>query len=327
MKNLLTNNQVIDLSYELFQDNKKSFVGYSALMFIIVSAAWYMVFLVIYVIIILLVVGALSGVMVFGGGDVGSGILAYYILIVVCIMPTLSIFQLLAAGPVQATDAYRKGEKINFSNMFSYSFKKILYIITAALAYLLVVTLLLIVVGAICLAIYQVIGNSYLILSLSYCVVGLVAFVAYVWFSIRSLFYLPIALNEKKHFFGAVIQSFRMTKGRFFSLLQLMFTRWVSLLAIYICTQGLVSVVSALLMQVFQSDDVGAGMIIGLLLIQVVMSVFQFGVSIFLMPIVYLTIPTAYINERNIKYADDLILKIDGFLLGQKHEGLANANI
>lgn len=320
MRNILNLNQMLDATYDIYRKHMKSFIGYTALTMIVATSMMYGVMLVLGLVFVVIVVAVLA--LFSNTGDSTAIIVILSIGFCIMILPAFSIMQLVAAGPIHAVEESIKGNSVTFGKMFNYSFKKIWYVITSTLAYFIVY--------------FGIIGIGLLVYALLYFVVinqlnasvqigvgimiALIVFLGAFWFSIISALYLPVALCEKRHFFGAIVGSFKLIEGQFFKVLGTLFSYWLSFFIIYLSLAGLASIGSNLLPLLLAGDG-GIGLIIGIYVLQMFLILLQFCVSVLLTPVQYITIPIIYFNERNRKYGDDLHKRVH--VLMQKQEVIA----
>lgn len=320
MRNILNLNQMLDATYDIYRKYIKSFIGYTALTMIVATSIMYGVMLVLGIVFVLIVVAVFA--LLSNAGNSTAFIVILSIGFCIMILPAFSIMQLVAAGPIHAVEESIRGNSVTFGKMFNYSFKKIGYIITSTLAYFIVYFGIL-GIGLVVYALLYFVVLNQLIVSVQVGVGVVIAFIIFLgafWFSINSALYLPVALCEKRHFFSAIMGSFKLIEGQFFKVLGFLFSYWLSYFIIYLSLGGLASVGSNLLPLLLAGDG-GIGIIIGIYLLQMFLIFLQFCISVVLTPIQYISIPIIYFNQRNRKYGDDLHKRVH--VLVQKQQVIA----
>lgn len=322
MKKLLNINGILDSTYDLYKKYLGSFIGYTALMYMASVAIAYVI-----IVIFSVVVGAIAAFSITNSGnDFLSGanlapLLYLFIGILIIIIPATAIIKMIAVGPIHAVYADKRGEKVTFGNMFRYSFKNFWYSFTSSTACYLIYFGVLI-IGAI--LYYEIYTNLLYSSSLfAQIIVGvlisLILIVFFIWFSIKSLFYLQVAICERKHFFSAIVGSFRLTANNFKRIFWIAFSIYLSYFIIYISLGGMLSAISNIL-SIYMTKPNGTGLAFGIFILQFLMIILQLAVNVALMPIQYLAVPIAYTNERNRLYGDDLHRNINVLLKRQKEE-------
>ncbi|PKM93640.1 MAG: hypothetical protein CVU84_14845 [Firmicutes bacterium HGW-Firmicutes-1] len=329
MRDILGINQILDRTYFLYQKNIKSFLGYTAVMLMLCAIMMYGIFFVISIIFVIIfiigiaITGSGSGNILAGSmGSFNNAIvwaIVIYVGIIVIMIFASSVMKLIAAGPVNAVEAARNRNKITFGEMFTYSFKKMLYVITSTLAYYIVLCGIAIIGVAIYLLNFVAwLQNASIEMNIIVgAFIGFIVCIVSLWFGVKGAFYLQVALCEKKHFFRAITGSFRLVKGQFIRTFGNLFSVILSYFVVYLSLGGLISLIVNFLPMLLQ-DREGTGIFAVVILIQMAMMLFQFVLSIVITPIQYIAVPLIYFNERNRKYGDDLHYKIDKLIHIQK---------
>ncbi len=311
MRNLLSLTQVLDMTYDVYRKYMKSFIGYTALMLMVSGSIMYGIMIVLGIV-FAIIIGIVTGFMSSSGGESITIIVILGIGFTILMLPALSIMQLVAAGPIHAVEEIRNGKDTTFGAMFGYSFKKLWYVITSTLAYVVVYLGILGIGGLAYYLLYTGLLSELTIQVQIGVAIGtlLIVLLCTLWFWIKSALYLSVALCEKKHFFSAIAGSFRLVKGQFIRMMGILLSYWLSYFIIYISLGGLASLVSNLL-TAYYSNSGSAGLVFGLLALQMILVVVQLGVSVAVSPIQYLTMPIVYFNERNRRYGDDLFKRMN----------------
>lgn len=321
MRNILGINRIIDMTYDIYREYFKGFLGYSVLMIFLSVTMMYGIIFVVGIFFVGLI-GLAAGLLgLFDYGVVGFIII--YLMILPLFIPAMAIMQIVGAGPALAVDFVRKNRKVTFSDMFTFSFKRIMYVITSSIAFYLILFGVLFVIGLPYVLLYFAgfIKAPIWIQIVVGIVFGLIAIGTLFWLSIKGIFYLQVAVCEKKHFFKAVIGSFRMVKGRFKNLLGLILTSGLSYFIIYLSLGGMVSTLSNMMPTLF-SDLLESELMILFIVIQLVTMILQIAARVILLPIQHLTVSIAYFNERNRQYAEDLHIRLNRLIDEQKKDEL-----
>lgn len=321
MRNLLSLTQVIDATYDIYRKYMKSFIGYTTLSMLVTTSIMYGVMIVVGIVFLLIFL-LLSTAFSFTGGENPMVIIILCIGFFILMLPAFSVMQLVAAGPIHGVEEIKKGNGITFGKMFNYSFKKIGYVITSTLAYSLVFIGIIGLGGFVYFIVYTfVLVQTFVALQVGAAIViGLIVLIGCCWFGINGALYLPVALCEKRHFFGAISGSFRLVEGQFKRMLGIIFSFSLSYFMIYLSLGGLSSVASNLL-PLLLSGLGNAGALIGIFLLQMLLLLVQLAVSVVVAPIQYITIPIIYFNERNRRYGDDLHNRLNELI--RKQEAIA----
>lgn len=331
MRNILSINQILDRTYDLYKKHIKSLLGFTTLMLMISVSIMYGIFIVIGIIFAIFSI-VFAGIMassqnILSGtfsGPFDSAIILIVFLyggLAIIMVISYSFMNMVAAGPINAVEEVRKGNKVTFGGMFAYSFKKMLYVITSTIAFYITLTGITI-IGIVIYALNFVfwLQDASLVTNIIIGVfIGIIVLIASIWFAVKGAYYLQVSLYEKKHFFGAINGSFKLVKGQFKRNFKMLFSKTLSFYVVYLSLGGLISIASNFLPMLITEKD-GVGLMVGLIIFQMLMIFFQFAVSIVITPIQNITLPLIYFNERNRKYGDDLHSKIDILLHIQKSE-------
>ncbi|PKM51818.1 MAG: hypothetical protein CVV02_04200 [Firmicutes bacterium HGW-Firmicutes-7] len=324
MRNLLSINQILDWTYSLYRKYIVSFIGFTSLMLMISVSIIYGIFFIVSILFTIILVGALSfgstNILGFGSSNIiGSslestilwGIVIYGCLAFI-VMLSYTFMNMVAAGPVKAVEEFRKGNRVSFGIMFTYSFKKMLYVITSTMAFYFILSII-VAIGIVTYGLNYIIWLQNVSMIFNVFVgtfIGVIVLVGCIWFAVKGAFYLQVALYEKKHFLSAIIGSFKLVKGQFKRIFCILFSSILSFYVVYFSLGGLVSVGSNFL-PMFMTGKEGTGLFVAVIIFQLLLMLFQFALSIVITPIQHITLPIIYFDERNRKYGDDLHRKVD----------------
>ncbi|MBC7961280.1 MAG: hypothetical protein H7X94_15590, partial [Vallitaleaceae bacterium] len=252
MRNILNVNKVLDKTYDFYRQHMKSLIGFTALMTLITTSIMYGVILVVGLI-FAVIFGIGFAVLGTPGPETYGWIVLIIVIAVIVMVPAMSIVEMVAAGPICALEIDAEGGKVTFGTMMNYSFKKIWYIITSTMACTLGYLLICAVGGGIYYLLYvvalsQMVLVAQIILSSLF---GLILLVPLLWYGVITSMFLPVALCEKRHFFGAVIGSYHLVKGQFKRILGMLFSYSLSFTIIYSSLGGLSSVLINFLTGIF----------------------------------------------------------------------------
>lgn len=321
MRNLLSINKIIDMTYDIYRQYFKSFLGYSVLMiFLSVIMMYGIIFVVgIFFVVMILISTELMGLF----DSEGIGIVVTYLMIMPIFLPAIAILQIIGAGPVLAVDFVRKDRKVTFSDMFTFSFKKIMYVVTSSIAFYIMIYAILLVIGLpyVLLYIAGFIDAPVWLQIVVGTIFGLTTLATIIWVSIKGIFYLQVALCEKKHFFKAVKGSFKLVKGQSKKFLGLILTSGLSYFIVYMSLGGMFSTIANTFPYMF-SDMQESNLMLLFILFQLIMVVLQIAARVILLPIQHLTISIAYFNERNRQYGEDIHIRLNQLIEEQKRKEL-----
>lgn len=322
MKKLLNINVILDATYDLYKKYLGSLMGYTALMYIASVAIAYVFIAIFSVIVSIIAAFAISDINgnIFNGSNL-TYLFYIFIAIVIIMIPVSAIIKMIASGPTHAVYADKRGEKVTFGNMFRYSFKKFWYSFTSSVAYYIIVFGVLTIGGLMYYLIY--INFLYTLNLTSQIIVGtvivIIMLVFYIWFGVKSLFYLQVAICERKHFFSAIIGSFKLTNGNFKRILWIAFSIGFSYIIIYLSLVGMFSIISNIISLYFTRIS-STGFTAGFIILEFLLILIQLVASVAVRPIQYIAIPIAYANERNRLYGDNLHRNIIILLKKQKED-------
>jgi len=321
MRNFLSINKIIDMTYDIYRQYFKSFLGYSVLMVFLSAIMMYGIIFVVGIFFVLLI-GVSAGVMGLFDFE-GIGFLIIYVIMIPIFLPAVAILQIIGAGPILAVDFFRKGRRFTFSDMFTFSFKKIMYVVTSSIAFYMIIYGIILIIGVpyVLLYISGFVDAPIWLQVIVGLLFGLIALGVLIWISIKGIFYLQVALCEKKHFFKAVIGSFRLVKGQTKRLFGLTITSMLSYLIIYLSLGGMFSTIGNLMPALF-SDMQNSNLIFVFMIFQVVTMILQIATRVILMPVQHLTISIAYFNERNRQFGEDIHIRLNELIEEQKKKAL-----